>query len=98
MDAAVGALAAAPRPAGLIVGKSTVPVGTARALLARIQAAAPAGAAVDLAWNPEFLREGFAVQDTLRPGPVGLRRCTPSRRRTALREVYAKPLAAGSRC
>src|SRR5215469_5809962 len=42
----------------LIVGKSTVPVGTARDLLGRAQAAAPAGDGVALIWNPEFLREG----------------------------------------
>ncbi len=51
----------------LVVGKSTVPPGTARALMARIRPLAPAGNQVDLAWNPEFLREGFAVQDSLSP-------------------------------
>ena len=51
----------------LVVGKSTVPVGTARDLLNRVQATAPAGQAVSLLWNPEFLREGYAVQDTLTP-------------------------------
>ncbi|MFD6463672.1 UDP-glucose dehydrogenase family protein, partial [Streptomyces roseolus] len=49
----------------VIVGKSTVPVGTAAALGDR--ARSKTGAAVEVAWNPEFLREGFAVQDTLRP-------------------------------
>ena len=47
----------------LVIGKSTVPVGTAAWLAARIAGLAPAGAAAGLAWNPEFLREGFAVQD-----------------------------------
>jgi len=51
----------------LVVGKSTVPVGTALELTRRLHASAPAGVDVELAWNPEFLREGFAVQDTLRP-------------------------------
>jgi len=51
----------------LVVGKSTVPVGTAAQLRAALQDAAPAGTQVHLAWNPEFLREGFAIQDTLRP-------------------------------
>ncbi|MGI8613574.1 MAG: UDP-glucose 6-dehydrogenase, partial [Nocardioidaceae bacterium] len=51
----------------LVVGKSTVPVGTAGRLRERLVAAAPAGDQVELAWNPEFLREGFAVEDTLRP-------------------------------
>ncbi|WP_147680518.1 UDP-glucose/GDP-mannose dehydrogenase family protein [Actinomyces ruminicola] len=46
----------------IVAGKSTVPVGTAARLAERI---APTGVA--LVWNPEFLREGFAVQDTLAP-------------------------------
>jgi UDPglucose 6-dehydrogenase len=65
--AATDALAAHLNSGCLIVGKSTVPVGTARELLARARAAAPAGDRVDLAWNPEFLREGHAVQDCLTP-------------------------------
>ncbi|MFF3989741.1 UDP-glucose dehydrogenase family protein [Streptomyces sp. NPDC001797] len=51
----------------LVVGKSTVPVGTAARLAELVRATAPAGDAVELAWNPEFLREGFAVEDTLHP-------------------------------
>ena len=51
----------------LVVGKSTVPVGTAAKLTTLIQDNAPAGREVELAWNPEFLREGFAVEDTLQP-------------------------------
>ena len=51
----------------LIVGKSTVPVGTAARLTGLVRELAPAGDEVELAWNPEFLREGFAVEDTLRP-------------------------------
>lgn len=51
----------------LIVGKSTVPVGTARRLEAVVQEGSMPGARIRLAWNPEFLREGFAVEDTLRP-------------------------------
>lgn len=54
------------RPA-LLVGKSTVPVGTAARLTAMVNAAAPDPDLVELAWNPEFLREGYAVQDTLHP-------------------------------
>jgi UDPglucose 6-dehydrogenase len=94
LNAAAGALAPHLRSSCLIVGKSTVPVGTARALLARIQAEAPAGGAVDLAWNPEFLREGYAVQDSLAPDRFVFGTCTPTAQVT-LREVYAKPLAAG---
>ncbi|MQW75712.1 nucleotide sugar dehydrogenase [Nocardioides sp. dk4132] len=51
----------------LVVGKSTVPVGTAARLTRIVQDNAPAGTEVELAWNPEFLREGYAVEDTLRP-------------------------------
>ena len=54
------------RPA-LLVGKSTVPVGTAARLTSMVRAAASDPSLVELAWNPEFLREGYAVQDTLRP-------------------------------
>src|SRR6266571_2670263 len=51
----------------LVVGKSTVPVGTAQLLAGRLSRISPAGRACELAWNPEFLREGHAVQDTMRP-------------------------------
>ena len=51
----------------LVVGKSTVPVGSADRLTRLLQSEAPIGDQVELAWNPEFLREGFAVEDTMRP-------------------------------
>ena len=51
----------------LFVGKSTVPVGTASRLTDMLQVVSPNPDLVELAWNPEFLREGYAVQDTLRP-------------------------------
>ncbi|MET3812132.1 UDP-glucose/GDP-mannose dehydrogenase family protein [Arthrobacter sp. UYEF3] len=51
----------------LIAGKSTVPIGTAQRLTALVQATAPAGKLAELAWNPEFLREGHAIEDTLHP-------------------------------
>jgi len=78
----------------LVVGKSTVPVGTARLVMNRMQAAAPAGREVELAWNPEFLREGFAVQDSLTPDRIVLG-VTSGRAEPLLREVYAAPLTAG---
>ncbi|MFT4202226.1 UDP-glucose dehydrogenase family protein [Gordonia sp. (in: high G+C Gram-positive bacteria)] len=53
----------------LIVGKSTVPVGTCAELTAEIEALGR-HAQIELAWNPEFLREGFAVDDTLRPDRI----------------------------
>jgi UDPglucose 6-dehydrogenase len=67
LDAAVAALTPHLRRPSLVVGKSTVPVGTARRPADRIRSAAPAGDRVALAWNPEFLREGHAVEDSLRP-------------------------------
>jgi UDPglucose 6-dehydrogenase len=80
----------------LVVGKSTVPVGTAEGLAGRLARLAPAGEGVELAWNPEFLREGHAVQDTLRPDRIvaGVRRA--GRAEQVLREVYAEPIRAGA--
>jgi UDPglucose 6-dehydrogenase len=79
----------------LVVGKSTVPVGTAARLAQRIAELAPAGEQAELAWNPEFLREGFAVDDTLHPDRlvVGVR--SPYAERV-LREIYAGPIAVGT--
>lgn len=78
----------------VIVGKSTVPVGTAAALSARAQALAPDGVDVEIAWNPEFLREGFAVQDTLRPDRIVVGVQPDSKSAEAvLREMYAPLLA-----
>src|SRR3954468_5983367 len=51
----------------LVVGKSTVPVGTAAQVRDLLRAESPAGAGVATAWNPEFLREGHAVEDSLHP-------------------------------
>jgi UDPglucose 6-dehydrogenase len=79
----------------LVVGKSTVPVGTARRVLDSLHATAPAGGAVDLAWNPEFLREGFAVQDSLAPDRIVLGVTSPGAE-ARLREIYRAPLEAGS--
>jgi UDPglucose 6-dehydrogenase len=78
----------------LVVGKSTTPVGTAARLAERLAGLAPAGSGAELAWNPEFLREGHAVADTLRPERLvaGVRSAGAE---AILREVYAEPLAAG---
>jgi UDPglucose 6-dehydrogenase len=78
----------------LIVGKSTVPAGTAAVLAERIAARAPAGDAVELAWNPEFLREGHGVQDTLSPDRLVIG-VTSARAEALLRTVYAPQLEAG---
>ena len=56
----------------LVVGKSTVPVGTAKWISEYLVANSPAGQDVHLVWNPEFLREGFAVEDTLHPDRIVL--------------------------
>jgi len=66
LDAAFDALLPELREGALVVGKSTVPAGTAERLADQLDRGATA-AGVELAWNPEFLREGFAVEDTLRP-------------------------------
>ena len=78
----------------LIVGKSTVPVGTARRVMNRMQAIAPAGGQVDVAWNPEFLREGFAVQDSLAPDRIVLG-VASDRAEARLRQVYRRAARGG---
>ncbi|MFF8280492.1 UDP-glucose dehydrogenase family protein [Streptomyces lateritius] len=89
VDAAFASLAGVVQPGSLVVGKSTVPVGSAE----RLAELLPEG--VELAWNPEFLREGFAVRDTLHPDRVvvGVR---GERAEKMLREVYAGPIGEGS--
>jgi len=79
----------------LVIGKSTVPVGTAARLATRIAGLAPAGAAAGLAWNPEFLREGFAVQDTLRPDRIVVG-VTSDAADATLRQIYASLLDTGT--
>ncbi|WP_082937695.1 UDP-glucose dehydrogenase family protein [Rhodococcus sp. 852002-51564_SCH6189132-a] len=75
----------------VIFGKSTVPVGTAQILGERARELAPAGDQVEVAWNPEFLREGYAVKDTLHPDRVvlGIDKASPGRAEQVAREVYA---------
>ncbi len=93
VDAAFADLAAFLAPGDVVVGKSTVPVGTAERLAAGLE-----GTGAVLIWNPEFLREGFAVQDTLHPDrlvygvPAGE---AGERGRAVLDVVYAAPLADG---
>ncbi|MGY4712568.1 UDP-glucose dehydrogenase family protein [Mycolicibacterium sp. CBM1] len=80
----------------VIVGKSTVPVGTAAALAGRARSLAGHGVDVEIAWNPEFLREGFAVQDTLHPDRIVVGVQPDSTRAEAvLRELYAPLLGEG---
>ncbi len=95
LDACVAALAPLLGTPCLVVGKCTVPVGTAKLISERLARLSPAGTAVELAWNPEFLREGHAVADTLRPDRIVIG--TDSNRAvTVLRDIYAAPLARGT--
>ena len=89
VDAALDAVAAICKPGSLVVGKSTVPVGTAARLRERLLKINPK---VDLAWNPEFLREGFAVEDTLHPNRlvVGV---VNDAAEAKLKEIYKSNLA-----
>lgn len=94
LEKAVTTLAPLLRRECLVVGKSTVPTGTADRLAELVKHLAPAGDGVELAWNPEFLREGHAVTDTMRPDRIviGVR---SERAERVLRDVYASALAAG---
>jgi UDPglucose 6-dehydrogenase len=87
VKSAVAAIAPHLKDGSLVVGKSTVPVGTAQGLRDQLAQSAPQS---DLAWNPEFLREGFAVEDTLTPNRlvVGV---ANDRAEEILKEVY-KPV------
>ena len=87
VKSSVAAIAPYLKDGALVVGKSTVPVGTAQSLRDYLAESAPHA---DLAWNPEFLREGFAVEDTLTPNRlvVGV---VNDRAEKILKEVY-KPI------
>ncbi|QHF25198.1 nucleotide sugar dehydrogenase [Rathayibacter sp. VKM Ac-2804] len=92
VDAAIDGILPLLTADSLVVGKSTVPVGTAARLAERI-----AASGATLAWNPEFLREGFAVEDTISPDrlvygvPAG---AAGEAAKATLDEVYATALAA----
>ena len=87
---AVDALLPVLSPGSLLVGKSTVPVDTAAGIAERV-----AGTGAHVAWNPEFLREGHAVEDTLRPDRLVFGVTDPVDE-AVLREVYAALLDAGT--
>ncbi|MFD4528163.1 UDP-glucose dehydrogenase family protein [Streptomyces sp. NPDC058470] len=95
IDAVVDGLAPHLHRDTLVVGKSTVPVGTAAYVTERIRTLAPVGTAATLAWNPEFLREGFAVQDTLHPDRLVVGVTSPADE-DLLRAVYAPILDSDS--
>lgn len=109
VDAVVDKLVPLLRGGHVIVGKSTVPVGTAARLQERADELSAGSAAVEIVWNPEFLREGHAVADTLRPdrivvgtgagagsGPRAGVGSGASRALERLREVYRQPLERGT--
>ena len=87
VKSAVAAIAPYLKNGSLVVGKSTVPVGTAQGLRDQLAISAPQS---DLAWNPEFLREGFAVEDTLTPNRLVIG-VANDRAEEILKEVY-KPI------
>lgn len=91
VDAVIESLAPLLTRPATIFGKSTVPAGTAARLTAVVRKLAPAADRIDLAWNPEFLREGFAVNDTLHPDRIvlGVDPTGPGLAETAAREIYA---------
>jgi UDPglucose 6-dehydrogenase len=94
VNAAIEALIPFLEPGDLVVGKSTVPVGTAARLAERVR---DSGSGALLAWNPEFLREGFAVKDTVSPDRLvyGVPVEEPARSTAIalLNEVYATALS-----
>ena len=96
VDAAAESLLQVLGPGELVVGKSTVPVGTAAGLAEMLAGKVPGSL---LAWNPEFLREGFAVQDTLHPDRLVYGLPTGPEGQVVeklLDEVYAPILARGT--
>ncbi|GLU49599.1 UDP-glucose dehydrogenase family protein [Nocardiopsis ansamitocini] len=94
VDAVVETLAPYLTRPTVVIGKSTVPVGTASRVMARLHGTAPAGQEVSVGWSPEFLREGFGVEDTLNPNRIVLG-TSSERAEAVMREVSARQIAAG---
>ncbi len=97
VDGVIATLAPLLDKPAVIVGKSTVPVGTAKRLGKFARDLSPAGEAIEVAWNPEFLREGFAVDDTLHPDRLvlGIDRAGSGRAEHVTREIYADLISDG---
>ncbi|WP_309067393.1 UDP-glucose/GDP-mannose dehydrogenase family protein [Microbacterium sp.] len=93
VDSSVESLLPHLKQGALVVGKSTVPVGTAARLAELVN---PTGAR--LAWNPEFLREGFAVKDTIEPDRLvyGVAADTKDEDTAILDDVYASAISTGT--
>lgn len=79
----------------VILGKSTVPVGTAQRLADRADELAK-DVNIEIAWNPEFLREGFAIEDTLHPDRLVLGAFGRGKAEAVSREIYAPILDEGT--
>ena len=94
VDAAISSLAPLLDRPCVVAGKSTVPVGTAERIAAQLRDQAPAGDGVELVWNPEFLREGYAVEDTMRPDRLVFG-VTSERGEAAMRAAFAPLVDAG---
>lgn len=94
INAAIESLAVHLNGPTLVVMKSTVPVGTADKLAGRLTEMAPAGARAEYASNPEFLREGHAIEDTLRPDRLVFGVASDDAEQV-LRKVYAESLELG---
>jgi UDPglucose 6-dehydrogenase len=92
VDAAIEELVPLLTRDALIFGKSTVPVGTAARISARAVELAQS-VAVEVAWNPEFLREGHAIRDTLHPDRIVIGAFPGGRAEKVGREIYARLLA-----
>lgn len=95
VEAAVAGVARAMTHDGIVVGKSTVPVGTGERLRVLLAALVPEGVAAELVWNPEFLREGRAVEDTLHPDRIVVGGASPAAL-AMLETLYATPLSTGT--
>ncbi len=95
VDAAIEELVPLLTRDSLILGKSTVPVGTAQRLSERADELAK-DIDVEIAWNPEFLREGFAIEDTLHPDRLVLGAFPGGRAEAITRETYAEIIQAGT--
>ncbi|MCD2196194.1 UDP-glucose/GDP-mannose dehydrogenase family protein [Actinomycetospora endophytica] len=95
IDSVIEGLAPHLRDDCLVVGKSTVPVGTSDRLAARIAELAPVGARAEVAWNPEFLSESTAVEDTLRPDRIVVG-VTSHRAEAVLGAVYSTMRESGT--
>jgi UDPglucose 6-dehydrogenase len=97
IDNVIGSLAPLISRPVVVFGKSTVPVGTAERLRELARQLSPIGDGIELAWNPEFLREGHAIRDTLHPDRLvlGTARDADGRPEAVAREIYAQLLDSG---